>query len=233
MDTGLPRSGVRSSLGLLTSGPPPRSSLSVLARGTCSPSAAALGSRSAAWPAQAGLLFQDSRLLPAAGGPTSILWPLGQPRWTGRYPPSAASFCPFLTSWGRDALCRAPNPFNESSLAELQCWRHWGSLRGLTGTPALATAPPSRAQSAGRVPGAAPSVWPGGGCRSEAALLAGRALPQSLERSVPLRKSTHTRKERGSFLRYGLLTAQPHRPFAAHRGGSRRDRASGRGRPGG
>ena len=69
-----------------------------------------------------------------------------------------------------------------------------------------------------------------------AALLAGRALPQRLERNVPLRKSTHTRKGKGApSCTTGCSTAHPHpAPLASHLGvASRRDRASGQQGPAG
>lgn len=74
VDTGLPGVVCAAASMLLTSGPPPRSSLSVLARGHLQPLCSDSGSRSAARPAQQPPL-PDSRLLPAAGSPTSISVP--------------------------------------------------------------------------------------------------------------------------------------------------------------
>ena len=128
----------------LTSGPQPRSSLNVPARGHLQPLCSDSGSRSAARPAQQ-LPLPDPRLLPAAGGPTSISvpWPASLDR--GAIPQPL--ILPLPHQGGQGPPSPDSNPLPESSLVELQCCRHWGQPEGGSRTPALATAPPSRAVS--------------------------------------------------------------------------------------
>ena len=195
VDTGLPGVVCAAARIPLTSGPQPRSSLNIPAQGHLQPLCSDSGSRSAASPAQQPPL-PDPRRLPAAGGPTSISVP--RPALLDRGAIPQPLLLPLSYQGGQGPPSPAPSPLPESSLVELQCCRHWGQPEGGSRTPALATAPPSRAVSQGRL-GLLLSVWPRRRVLSpKAALLAGRALPQRLERNVPLRKPTRTRKGKGA-----------------------------------